>query len=137
LIGLKEKAKKRGLNNIKIINTNENLGLGLKNNSIDAVLLYDILHYFKKDERKKLYHEIYQILKPDSLLSVYPKHTKYDFPWDYFKDITLDEVKEEITNAGFSFQKKYCGTILHDKSFNDGCVLNFKKRINMGGAYHF
>ena len=51
---LTEKAKSLGLENIKIIKNSDVTKLGLVKNSIDVVLLYDVLHYFKKEEREIL-----------------------------------------------------------------------------------
>jgi ubiquinone/menaquinone biosynthesis C-methylase UbiE len=125
---LQEKAAKQSLENIILIETgNRNLEIALKDGSVDVVLLYDVLHYFKGNERKKLYQEGYRILKPNGLLSVYPKHTAKDEPLWELSELNLNDIKQEIEIIGFSFEKKYCGTISHDDGFNYGCVLNFKK----------
>jgi len=127
LLKLEEKIKETNLSNIKVIKTNGEFDFPIEANSIDVVLLYDVLHYLDKEKRNELYHLVYELLKPNALLSVYPKHITDDFPWDHFKNMTLDNVKEEIENGGFSFQKRYCGNILHDEYINQGCVLNFRK----------
>ncbi len=56
-----------------------------------VVLLYDVLHsyYFSVNERRKLLREVYRVLKPNALLSVYPEHME------------LEEVKREIEEANF------------------------------------
>jgi len=56
-----------------------------------VVLLYDVLHsyYFSPDERRKLLREVYRVLKPNALLSVYPEH------------VELEEVKREIEEENF------------------------------------
>ena len=68
------KAKSKELRNIKILKTSSELKTPLRDESIDMVLLYDVLHsyYFSVDERKKLLREVYRVLKPNALLSVYP-----------------------------------------------------------------
>ena len=93
---LQQKVRTLGLDNIRVINNSGNTKLNLGNKTIDAVLLYDVLHYFKKDERKNLYAEIYQLLKPDGLLSIYPKHVIEDYPLMEFQNIHIDDVKKEI-----------------------------------------
>jgi ubiquinone/menaquinone biosynthesis C-methylase UbiE len=124
---LERKANRMGLKNIKIIENSGEMTLDLENEFIDVVLLYDVLHYFKTDERKILYNEVYRILKPDGLLSVYHKHVLEDMPLNEFRNLHLDDVKQEIQDSGFFFKGEYCGTISHDNSLNQGCVFDFKK----------
>lgn len=121
------KASRMGLKNIKIIKNSGEMTLDLENAFIDVVLLYDVLHYFKSYERKILYNEVYRILKPDGLLSVYPKHVLEDVPLNEFRNLHLDYVKREIQNSGFFLKKKVCGKISHDNNLNQGCVFDFKK----------
>ena len=125
---LGQKANALDLSNIKIIKTSGEIQLNLENESMDVVLLYDVLHYFKKSERKRLYQEVHRLLKRNALLSVYPKHTLEDNPIQEFKELSLDEVKQEIENSIFSFEEKYCETVSHDDDLNKGCVLNFRKK---------
>ena len=124
---LNEKTIAFGLHNIKTIRTSGKVKLDLGNESIDVVLLYDVLHYLKKVERKNLYKEILRLLKPNGFLSVYPKHVAGDTPMDELKESTLNDVKEEIQNSGFSFEEKFCDEISHNNGLNQGCILNFKK----------
>ena len=125
---LEQKAKKLRLVNIKIAKTSGQLKLDLERESIDVVLLYDVLHYMERHKRKLLYREIFDIQKPDALLSVYPKHVMEDEPAMEFQRMTLNEVKQEIEDAYFVFVGKSCGLISHDDGLNSGCVLNFRKR---------
>jgi len=124
---LGKKANDAGLKNIIIINTAGKIKINLEDESINAVLLYDILHYFKEKRRKKLYQEIYRILKQKGLLSVYPKHNKLNHPLNNLKDITPKDIIIEVENEGFDYKKKYCEKISHDSSLEKGCVLNFRK----------
>ena len=125
---LEAKAIALGLENIKTINNAEEVKLALENHSVDVVLLYDILHYLKKEERKILYCELIRILKPDGLLSVYPKHVVEDYPLMEFHNIHIEDVKQEIGDSGFLFDRKYCSKMSHDDELNSGCVLNFKNK---------
>ncbi len=124
---LSRKAKLLNLGNIKIIKTNGVVTLDIKAESIDVVLLYDVLHYFKVLEREKLYSEVFHILRQNGILSVYPKHVIEDSPLDQFRQLHLDDVKKEIIYSNFKFQEKYCDTISHDDFLDQGCVLNFRK----------
>ena len=124
---INQKARNLGLDNIKTIKNSGEVKLSLGNDSIDVVLLYDMLHYLKQEERKILYGEVYRVLKADGLLSVYPKHVIEDYPLMEFHDIHIDDVKQEINDSGFLFDQKYCGEVSHDDTLNSGCVLNFKR----------
>jgi ubiquinone/menaquinone biosynthesis C-methylase UbiE len=124
---LRQKAARLKLKNIRTINTPSRIQIDLKNDSIDVVLFYDVLHYHKKKEREKLYVEAYRVLKQDGLFSVYPKHTLKDDPIREFRRLRVNDVKQEIEASNFVFVKKYCGLISHDDGLNQGCILNFRK----------
>ncbi len=123
---LKRKAKKQKLENISLIKTKGNFETGLKKNSVDIALAYDILHLI--NNRKKLYKEIFRVLQKNGLFSVYPKHNKLDQPQKNLKNLSPKDIIKEIENHNFFFQKEYCGLISHDDFLNKGCVLNFKKK---------
>jgi len=93
---LQQKAKANNLKNVRIIETFGQIILDFESESIDVVLFYDVLHYFGKDDRKKLYQEALRVLKQDGLLSVYPKHIVGDEPIQEFRKLNLNDVKKEI-----------------------------------------
>jgi ubiquinone/menaquinone biosynthesis C-methylase UbiE len=126
---LMEIAKTKDLKNIIPIHTkSEELKINLESESIDAVLLYDVLHYMENLERKKIYEEIYRILKTGGLLSVYPKHRKSDEPLENLSDMELDDVIEEINSRHFYLQEKFYKKLLHNGNYNTGYILNFRKK---------
>jgi ubiquinone/menaquinone biosynthesis C-methylase UbiE len=124
---LQQKARANNLKNVKITKTSGQIELDFERESIDIVLFYDVLHYFGKHDRKKLYQEAFRALKQDGFLSVYPKHTLEDEPMQEFRSLSLSDVKQEIEGSNFVFEHKFCGLISHDDSINQGCVLNFRK----------
>jgi len=124
---LQQKAKAHNLTNIKIIKTSGQMKLPLQSECVDVILLYDVLHYLKKDIRRKLYHEAFRLLRRDGLLSVYPKHILENDPIQEFRRLSLSDVKHEIESSNFVFEQKHCGLISHDDGLNQGCVLNFRK----------
>lgn len=89
----------------------------LKDESVDMVLLYDVLHpyYFSVNERSKLLREVCRVLKPNALLSVYPEH------------MGLEEIKRQIEDVNFYFEIEYLKTIIHDDRYTDGRILNFRR----------
>jgi ubiquinone/menaquinone biosynthesis C-methylase UbiE len=128
LLELEQKMKALNFTNIRIIKTFGQLSLSLEEESIDVVLLYDVLHYLKEAEREKLYQETFRVLKKNGLLSVYPKHCLSDDPIMEFQNMNLNTIKHEIENSNFTFTVKHCGLISHDDGLNQGCVFNFRKK---------
>ena len=115
------KAEISGLKNIETVKTAGELEITLADESVDTVLLYDVLHSHslpKPDDRRQLLNELHRILKSHGLLSVYPMHRDFD------------EVKEEIESANFHLENDYIRTILGFSGvFTSGQILNFKKRV--------
>jgi ubiquinone/menaquinone biosynthesis C-methylase UbiE len=124
---LSRKVTSHNLANVKISKASGQMKLTLGSRLIDVVLLYDVLHYFGAEERMKLYHETFRVLKESGLLSVYPKHTVDDSPLMELQHIRPTDIEREILSSGFQFERQYCGVISHDDGLNKGCVLNFRK----------
>ncbi len=116
---LSNKAVKKELKNIELISLTDQINIFISNDFVDMILLFDVLHLVKN--REQLLTDLYRILKPLGILSVYPKHHKEDM------HMNLNEVKEEIEEIGFCFEKKSLKTLMHDDSLERGYVLNFKK----------
>jgi ubiquinone/menaquinone biosynthesis C-methylase UbiE len=125
LTQLMQIAKSKGLENIVPLTTSGTFKINLESNSVDAVLLYDILHYLCLEERRELYNEVYRILKIDGLLSIYPKHHKSDEPLWELSDIALESIIKEIENANFCFKSKSFKKLIHDNNYDKGYILNF------------
>ena len=124
---LQQKARANNLKNVKIIKTSGQTMLDFESESIEVVLFYDVLHYFEKHNRERLYQEVRRVMKQDGFLSVYPKHTLEDEPIQEFRRLGLSDVKQEIEGSNFVFERKHCSLISHDDGLNQGCVLNFRK----------
>ncbi len=97
----------------------------MNDNSVDAVLLYDVIHLVSN--RDKLYKEIYRVMKPGGLVSVYPKHYIADDSGWGLKDISLDDVIEEIEKVKFHFERRFFKTLMHDDYYDKGYILNFRR----------
>jgi len=123
---LMEVAKSEGLEDIVPVETSGNLKLDLKDESVDVVLLYDIIHYI--EGREKLFEEVHRVLKREGFLSVYPKHYRSDEPLWTLAGLELENIIEEIERAKFYLERKTFEKLIHDDSYNRGYVLNFKKR---------
>ncbi|MCK4736017.1 MAG: class I SAM-dependent methyltransferase [Methanophagales archaeon] len=122
---LEKTAEKSNVKNIELIK--ENSKIPLEDNSLDAVLCYDVIHYQNKKKRITVYNEIHRVLKKEGLFSVYPKHHKEDCPLMELADINLENVIEEIEKASFILERKFLKTLLHDEYYNKGYILNFRR----------
>ncbi len=121
---LRNTASSMGINNIEIIEADTKVPLG--NNCIDVILCYDVIHYLK--DRTLIYDEAYRILKKDGIFSLYPKHCQDDFPLMELADVSREEVIEEVLSAGFYLLDRFKKTLLHDDYYNEGEILNFRKK---------
>jgi len=122
-------AAAEGLKNIVPIHSQAtNLQVALKDESVDVVLLYDVLHYMDVAERNRIYDESYRVLKVNALLSVYPKHSKLDEPLWNLSNMRLEDLIREIEGARFHFEGKLHRRLIHDNNCNKGYVLSFSKR---------
>jgi len=115
---LMQKAESVGLRNIERIETSEGSKIGLTDESVDVVLLFDVfhLHYFPQaDDRRRLLDEIYRIMKHSAFISVWPKHME-------------SHAEAEIKNANFHLEREISETLIHDnKNLEKGKILNFRK----------
>lgn len=98
----------------------------LEEDSVDMVLLYNVLHYYyfpHAEDRKRLLREIYRILKPEGQLSLYPSHIQLDM------HPRLEDVKVEINEAGFYLEcEHYWILLIHGKILEERQVPNFRKK---------
>ncbi len=125
---LKIAAKNEGINNIHPIITNSST-IDLPAASVDAVLVYDMLHYLETEERKKLYQSINTVLKDQGILSVYPKHNQSNSPMWHLSEINITNIIKEIENSYFEVVQKTEKRLIHDDTIESGTVINFR-RIN-------
>lgn len=69
---LSRKAEKEGLDNIVTLLSSGNVDIPIDNETLKHVLLIDVLQEIS--DKDTLLEEIYRILKPDGLMTVYPMH---------------------------------------------------------------
>jgi len=123
--------KKNNIKNVEVIKK-ESI-IPLENNSLDFILCYDVVHYLKN--RQTIYHEFYRVLRPEGIFSLYPKHHKNDYPLMELAQMKLEDVIEEVEDAGFSLHDKFFKSLIHDDNYNDGYILNFGKNSFRGKKY--
>ncbi len=125
---LRRKATDCGLRNIITIAAGDLRDVRIEDDSVDVVLLYDVLHYFAQDRRRELIRWTFRLLKPSGLLSVYPKHTADNWPSQEFSQLHVGDVIGEIQACGFILCGRLEGRLSHDDGLEHGCVLNFHKQ---------
>ncbi|MFX1498235.1 MAG: class I SAM-dependent methyltransferase [Promethearchaeota archaeon] len=116
------KIRSNHIKNVEIIRTSKEISIPLKSNSLDMVLLYDVYHLLDRDEKFILLGEIYRILKKVSgILSYFATHIgSYG--------LKLNEVQEQIINAGFEFKTKFKRPMFHWNWIEEGIILNYAKK---------
>ena len=123
---LMKTAQNEGLDNIiPIISSKPAIDLPAA--SVDAVLIYDILHYLNADERKNLYQSANTVLKDDGILSVFPKHNQSDWPMWHLAESSIEDIIKEIENNHFILIQKAEKHLIHDDNLETGIIINFKK----------
>jgi len=122
---LEKAIEQNKIKNIELIENSS--GIPLRDDSVDVVLCYDVIHYANRKERKAIYDEIYRVLKKQGFFSVYPKHHREDYPLMELANISMESIMNEIEKTGFVLKHKFLKTLLHDKYYNEGYILNFRR----------
>ena len=122
------KTKNLDLKNIFTINKNDFQKLKGKNNFVDFVLLFDVLHYFDKDNREELYKTFRQMLTTNGKIVIYPKHTRENWPMWNLSDVSNNDLQKEIEKHGFYFKETLEAILVHDNEFEKGNIYVFEKR---------
>lgn len=73
---LSRRAKKEGVNNITTLLSSGDVEIPISNEMLNNVLLIDVLQEIS--DKNTLLKEIYRILRPDGLMTVYPMHIDAD-----------------------------------------------------------
>jgi FkbM family methyltransferase len=124
------------LTRITTINTQGQVHVPLEEESVDVVLLHDVLHLIGWEEsrgkttrrstatnRRVLLEEVYRVTKWDGLLSVFSPHLVTH------TDITSqDELNREIESVGFHLEKELYHQLIHDGHLERGHLYAFRKR---------
>jgi len=119
---LRDRAGAEQLKNIEIVRGFD-WKSKVKESSVDAVLLFDVLHpgYFpKKASRKKLLKKVYEVLKPGGMVLVLPTHVEQ-------RNLPLEDFVAEIEAAGFSMNERFAEVLVHDNKLQKCEILKFKK----------
>lgn len=97
---VKDLASKKGLTNIKTIQSD--CATGLKDDSIDIILLYDVFHHL--NDPKRVLEEFHRVLKQNGILSFSDHHLKEDVILTKVADNNLFELSKKGEKT-YSFLK--------------------------------
>jgi len=118
-----KRLKSQGLNNVVGIIPSNELEIPLNKESVDVVLLYDVLHrgYFPEPEdRKKILNSLYKILRQNGFISVYLTHLRQF-------GMTFKKAMQEIENAGFVYSGESRKKLIHDNNLVRGRIFTYRK----------
>lgn len=121
---LRDRAKARGIGNIRPLKADGSCDIALATQSIDLVLLIDMLHdhYFTTEQRRDLFEEVNRVLKPSGRLVVFPNH------------LELDQVRAEVIrpllDMGYEVLREVPGDLVHDESPSDGTLFLFERKAH-------
>ena len=109
---LKEKASKKSIDNIEIINNNGKSNFDIQDNSIDFVILFDVFHELQGSD--KYIKKLQRILKNKGILSVFDPHVK-----------SKKKMKDKITSYNFPLKDNLKVELLHNYKLMIVEVNNF------------
>ena len=122
---LKLRVRRYGLKNVVILKVNDSARLPLSTSSINAALLFDVLHsyYFPtRQGRDRVLREIYRVIMCNNYLLFYPGDPEISGQ--------LDEVRElvgEIIDTGFKLGTVYEESLIHEDTPVMGHIYKFSK----------
>ena len=126
----------QGLPHIDTINTHGEVHVPLEDESVDVVLLHDVLHLIGWEEsqgqttrrstatdRRVLLEEAYRVMKSDGLASVFGPHLV-----SHTDIASEDDLNREIESAGFRLEKEMYRQLMHDGHLEQGHLYSYRKR---------
>ncbi len=87
---MEKKAEQEGLGNIVRIDSSGGKKIPIEDESVNHVLLIDVLQEI--EEREFLFDEVYRILKPNGVVTIFPMH------------IDIEEAESLATNKGLTLK---------------------------------
>ena len=119
----KRRARSAGIENLRALHVPAGGAIPVPKESIDVVLLYDILHggYFPEAaQRVRILRRLFRTLKPGGVLSCHLTHVRQF-------GLTYRQLLGEVRSAGFALENQCRRTLVHDDSLVRGRVFRFRK----------
>jgi len=134
---LMRNAKGKDLPNIVRLDTSGDMPLALRDGSVDVVFLYDVVHLIGRSgqsgkkirrstasDRRAAFKELFRILKPAGVISIYCPHLTTHTDVQSEQDIA-----KELEDEGFDLRDGFYAELVHDGSLVRGHVMNFMKPV--------
>jgi len=111
-----------------VMKTSGELKIDLEEESVDVVLLYDVLHYYyfpKEEDRRNMLREVYRVLKPNCFISLYPGDP------EVFRNYSeIETIKREMEDVKFHLESEYTGMVIHGDVIQKGsCAKTQKEKL--------
>ena len=119
----KRRARRVGIENLRAVHVLDGKAIPVPKESVDVVLLYDILHggYFPEAaQRVQLLRRLRRTLKPGGVLSCHLTHVKQF-------GLTYRQLLGEFRSTGFILEGESRRTLVHDEQIVRGRVFRFRK----------
>lgn len=115
------KIEKEKIKNIEIIKTSGEIEFPLSDESMDVVLMYDILHLLDDDERNKLFMEASRVLIKGGFVSYHATHRGGN------EHFNLDKIHNKMKANGLYFNAEFKRPMFHWAWIEDSLILNYLK----------
>ena len=97
---VREKAKNEGVGNIEtILPDRSKLTSSLKDESVDAILVYDVIHEI--EDTQGLLEELHRVLRPGGFLSIFPMHVGTEKMLEIMNECDLFCLRDRCGLAGY------------------------------------
>jgi ubiquinone/menaquinone biosynthesis C-methylase UbiE len=123
---LMRRVEVKELGNIRRMEASGQLKIGLEEESVDVVLLYDVIHHYyfpRAEDRGRILREVHRVLRPNGFVSFYAGD-----PEVYHNYQELEIIERQIEDANFYLESEHSGMLVHEGMLVKGKVLNFRKR---------
>ena len=115
------KIKTEKIKNIKIIKTSGEIEFPFSDESLDVVLMYDVLHLLDDDERKKLFQETSRVLRKGCFVSYHATHRGRS------EHFNLEDIHNKMKTNGLYLNAEYKRPMFHWEWIEDSLIFNYFK----------
>ena len=113
--------KNKDVKNIEFIKTSGAIKFPFKNESIDVVLWFDILHLLEPNQRKELIKETYRVLKLNGLTLYHATHQGVNNSMD------IENLRKQLKQYQFHLSLKLKRPMFHWAWIEKSIIYKFKK----------
>ncbi|WBW96942.1 class I SAM-dependent methyltransferase [Oceanirhabdus sp. W0125-5] len=113
-----ERISNRGISNIITVHSKERNTLDFEDDTMDIILLYDIMHGTSID-RFEFLKEVHRVLKEDGILSILPFHlSNFRDAEGKKKKYSIKKLVQEICDLGFQLSSKIEDRGIHFEKYH-------------------